>query len=218
MGIILFLFLLATVLVSAGTLVILLAVLLVPVDLMLSGTFSDGTASSRWRVTWGWISLQSTGEGEGDTDVCILGHRVLRIKQAPKRPVARPKPEEPAEYFPGTFIAVLPLIPEGIGILRKRMTLHRLDCSLAFGLAGPAATGTLYGWLCAVRGALSCFPNVNLALDPVFDRQCLDMRIRLVLRIRHPLLAVIDARRILRKAQAIGDPAKPLPERDAMPS
>jgi hypothetical protein len=168
---------------------------LVPADVSIVYEREAGEHSARLLVTWWIISIRSGPKDPDAADLCLLGRRVLRLHRDHRGPGGASHLEDLARRTG----AILPLIPDIMRILRATIRLRRCDCRLTFGLASPAATGCLYGWLCAIKGALYCFPRLNFTLRPVFDRQVLDVRASLVFRLRYPLITGIRIYRIVRR-------------------
>ena len=119
----------------------------------------------------------------------------LRLTAGPKKPkkeaLEKPaKPEKPKKSAREVvnqfrFLADLLAAP-GVGLVRrlpKSISLHRLAVNGSFGLANPASTGSLCGYLHAINGW--DIAPLSVSMHPEFTRSGLKGQLSLALHLHH---------------------------------
>ena len=108
-------------------------------------------------------------------------------KKAVEKPAGPEKPKKSAREVVNQMRGLADLLAApGFGLVRrlpKSVSLHRLTVNGSFGLANPASTGSLCGYLHAING-WDCAP-LTLSMRPEFTRSGLKGQISLALHLHH---------------------------------
>ena len=181
---------------------------IIPVHSRLTFIVRDQTLFETCTITWGFIGIGITSDPERTRITVLAGrHPVTTFIHDGKRTTGGGEDEEeeiPARVPPSRETIASPahnlihtLEPLG-SLFWKESRFAGADGKITLGLGDPALTGMCYGSYWASRFVLESF-RIHIEMEPVFDREVFacDIAIRMIL--RHPLLFIIAAARILMK-------------------
>lgn len=217
--------LLSTILLILLLLIVLavLYLLLVPIDLMVTGTLDCEGGTAEGGLTWGVAGfVAEQRHGALKTAVSLFGHRfwfsTKRGRQKPEAPVMPVKPEKPAapaerreehkeekRGSPGpgadevisTVEEAWPRITDLLGATWRALEIRSVSIEMAFGLSDAAETGEVFGYLMALRGILTPLSWFSMRVTPVFGTITLAGTCSGTLRLNHPGTLLVPAARLL---------------------
>jgi len=168
-----------------------LYLLLVPIDLMVTGMLEPEGVTAEGGLIWGVAGfVAEQRQGNLRTAVTLFGHRFwFSTKQGRQKPEPA-KPAEPAAKrreereehneeksgspAPGagevisTVQEAWPRISDLLGTILRELEIRSVGVDMTFGLSDAAVTGEVFGYLMALRGILSPLPRFSMAVTPVF--------------------------------------------------
>lgn len=174
------------------------ALLLVPLEIRISGAYENGAGRGFCIVRWAAVSVRLKME-ETPVVEAAIGRTVLY-----SGPVGRGEeevekgPEEEKATGPGaaeTLGIVRAILPGLLDLLEYIAGRCRIGCArirFRAGLDDAADTGTLFGIVQAIDGVLTPTP-LAIAMDPLFDGGEFAVKAEGVLRIERPLSVLIAA-------------------------
>ena len=182
---------------------LILLVYLVPLDLTFTGCYGGQENGIRMTIAWGFVGVRSTWKGRGPHfEILVAGRRILNWEGKEVRKVRRPTPEKKEGFRILPLLNALPIlwpkIQKILIITRESVRLRKLNWMMEFGSGDPVMTGMLYGFFCAV--VLPILPygsGVSVRVKPVFDREIIDIKLELILRLHRPLRSFVHAAALL---------------------
>ncbi|MDN7024795.1 DUF2953 domain-containing protein [Methanoculleus sp. FWC-SCC1] len=155
--------------------------------LLLLGTVVWGIFGVRFRVL----------DEERTVEVLLAGRAVLKRDLAAiaeeEKPEEVPKERPPlriGEYV-GAGTDLWPYIRRVIDAFLRSLSLKRCIGEVTLGLASPAATGRIYGYMTALRYALWPVERIDLVMHPVFGDEILEGKVDVQVNIERPLTILI---------------------------
>jgi hypothetical protein len=200
-----------------------LYLLLVPIDLQVTGTLDPEGLNAAGGLTWGVAGLVAERRhGDLKTAVSLFGHRFwFSMEQGRQKPEVSVKPEEPenpvapveeskehqeekrgsSELSAGEVISMVeeawPRITDLIGSTIRALEIRSISIEMTFGLSDAAKTGEVFGYLMAIRGMLTPVPWFSMGVTPVFDTITLVGTGSGTLRLNHPGTLLVPAARLM---------------------
>lgn len=200
-----------------------LYLLLVPIDLQVTGTLDPEGMTAAGGLTWGVAGLVAEHrQGDLKTGVSLFGHRfwfsMERGRQKPEGSVRSKEPEKPiasageseehqekkqgssgpgAGEVIGMVEEVWPRITDLLGSTFRALEIRSISIDMTFGLSDAAKTGEVFGYLMAIRGMLTPVPWFSMGVTPVFDTITLVGTGSGTLRLNHPGTLLVPAARLL---------------------
>lgn len=207
-------------------LIIVLAVLyllLVPIDLQVTGTLEHQGVTATGGLTWGVVGFVAEQRpGHIRTAITLFGHRFwFSTERGLKKPesaksagvVKQAEPaavrgEEGEEYNEkksgpgaGEVISMVeeawPRITDLLGSIIRAVEIRSVTIDMAFGLSDAAKTGEVFGYLMAIRGMLTPVPWFSMGVTPVFGTITLAGTGSGTLRLNHPGTLLVPVARLL---------------------
>jgi hypothetical protein len=190
------------------TVVTVTEVFIFTIPVRISIAFRTGETETRGVIRGSWyisgLEVDISGNGS-QLSVLLAGARLFtlplsRFGLAEKEQKGGPAPED----IPGIISSLLNLHEPVIDALLDLVRHTRLDYargSARIGLGDPAATGTMYG---LYRAVIAVVPStrVNLMVIPEFNREVCEIDITTLFRITYPVLALINAVKIVKHPSA----------------
>jgi hypothetical protein len=184
-----------------AALLLLIIVALYVIPARITGFFraAGGEILASAALSWCGISLVFSLEHREP----VLTVRWLRwdVMRRSLRGEERRPGETPSRGWRPSLPDMLRLIGEVAGSL----SFSRFRGQLLLGLAGPAATGRLYGYWTALRYAVPADDRISFTLTPVFDREILEGEGELVLLLHRPLRIILEMLGVLARARRRGE-------------
>ena len=200
-----------------------LYLLLVPIDLMVTGMLEPEGVTAEGGLTWGVAGfVAEQRQGNLRTAVMLFGHRFwFSMEQGQQKPEVSVKPEEPEKPVApaeeseehkeekrrssgpgaGEVISMVeeawPRIIDLLGSTIRAVEIRSVTIEMAFGLSDAAKTGEVFGYLMAIRGMLTPVPWFSMGVTPVFDTITLVGTGSGTLRLNHPGRLLVPAARLL---------------------
>ncbi len=149
-------------------------------------------------VTWGILGVRLRILGDDrKIEVLLAGRAVL--KRDLVAIAEGEKPEKPAERRPrlgiGEYISagtdLWPYVRRVLDAFLRSLSLERCIGEVTLGLASPAATGRVYGYMTALRYALWPAERIDLIMHPVFGDEILEGKVDVKVNIERPLTIII---------------------------
>ena len=171
---------------------LLLALYMLPLEVI--GTIEKKEGVKTWlSVSWGVLAFRFVLAEEQSFNLYIgnrrLFHRIIDTAERREAPPA--EREEGGARIPlSQLIDAWPHLQRLFLRIIRCITFRRLSCELRFGLANPADTGIMYGYLWALKGLLAPLPKVQLSMTPVFDRGMLECSGTAHLAVQRPLVVL----------------------------
>ncbi|MDT8357707.1 MAG: DUF2953 domain-containing protein [Methanomicrobiaceae archaeon] len=177
----------------AAAFLLLLALYLVPVEVI--GTVERKERMRSWlSVSWGVLALRFVLDEEQSVDLYFGKRRLFHrfIDRPSRKGAPAVVKEEGASRVPlSQLVDAWPSLQRLFLRILRCITFRRLSCDLRFGLANPADTGILYGYLWALKGLLAPLPRVQLSMTPVFDRSMLECSGTAHFAVQRPLMVLV---------------------------
>lgn len=178
---------------------------IIPVQSELKFIVKEKTLFEDLTITWGIVGIGIRSDPEGRRVTVLAGRHILTtfITGGEDKPVSRGEEKEIATRVLPSQEKIISLAQKMIQPLRplgslfwKESWFVGADGKITLGLGDPALTGMCYGSYWASRFVLESF-RIHIEMEPVFDREVFtcDIAIRMIL--RHPLLFIIAAVRVL---------------------
>lgn len=179
-----------------------LLVLIIRIPFRISMIFerSEERTVGKFSGSWCIFSVNvSFSEGRAVTQLLFAGKPVFQTPISPPSAAIRKEIPVPAADIQTILYLVRLIAAAGPGILRVLWALKRnmkFDClhgEVMLGTGSPASTGLIFGLYSALRPLLMLSDRVSISVNPVFDREVLEGRCRIDLRIERPgiILALI---------------------------
>ena len=201
------LLLLACLLVCLIILILIPVILLymIPVHSELKFTVLEQTLFESFTITWGCLGI-GVGHDPQGTQVTVLGGSHVLKTFLPVRasePVTREDERvKRARGLPSrekiVRLALKIIQPvESLGSLFWRESrFDGANGKITLGLNDPALTGMCYGSYWACRFVLESF-RIHIEMEPVFDREVFACDIAIRMSLRHPILFIVAAARVM---------------------
>lgn len=196
----------------AAACLIVVALYLVPVEII--GTVEKrGGRESRLSVSWGLLAVRFVLAEKDGVDFYFGKRRLYhRFIGSASRKEVLPKEDGSLRVPLSQLIDAWPYIQELFLRILRCITFRCVSCDLQFGMASPADTGIVYGYLWVLRGLLAPFPRVQLSMTPVFDRSVFECSGTAHLAVERPLVVLVAvatalSRRPVRRLMAAGSSA-----------
>ena len=148
-------------------------------------------------VSWGFVGiLISLPGGISTTRILIGGHGIYSVTGTSEKAREREAPVSGAGISRGDIIHyLLPLVvPFGrfaIAVFRQ-IKIEEICGNIRIGLGDPVATGMLYGGYWASRFAMNA-SRIFVEMEPVFEGRVVACDLTVQLKLRHPLVILIEA-------------------------
>ena len=197
-----------------------LYLLLVPIDLMVTGMLDPLGVTAEGGLIWGVAGfVAEQRQGNLRTAVTLFGHRFwFSMEQGQQKPEVSVKPEEPVAppeeseehqeekrrlSGPGvgevisTVQEAWPRITDLLGSTIRAVEIRSVTIDMTFGLSDAAKTGEVFGYLMAVRGMLTPVPWFSMGVTPVFGTITLAGTGSGTFRLNHPGTLLVPIARLL---------------------
>jgi hypothetical protein len=148
-------------------------------------------------VSWTLVAIRfSRSGGTSTTRVLILGKGVYSRTEVDDRSRDHEPPiTGPAIYRADIARHILPAIKPlgrfGLAVFRQ-VGIEEVSGKVRIGLGDPVATGMLYGGYWASRFAMNA-SRIFVVMEPVFDCRVIECDLVVRLKLRHPLVILIEA-------------------------
>jgi len=145
-------------------------------------------------IVWGAVGIAYTDRDKAsETRYLLFGQTIIRRRKE-KKPKERPKIEKgQIAKFMRLLYEVMPHFINFIKTLVKHTSIRDVQCDARFGLSDPANTGILFGYFTALKSVLQPIERLRISLTPVFDKQTLEGRFSIILRIKYPIRIIAAA-------------------------
>ena len=197
-----------------------LYLLLVPIDLMVTGTLDCEGLVAAGALTWGVAGfVAEQRQGTPRTAFSLFGHRfwfsMERGRQKPQAPVKSVNSaaseekrgehgegkSEPPVLDAGEMINLVqeawPCISDLLGATLRTLEIRSISIEMALGLSDAADTGEVFGYLMALRGILTPLSWFSMRVTPDFGTTTLAGTCSGMLRLNHPGTLLIPGARLL---------------------
>lgn len=150
-------------------------------------------------VVWGILGIRLRVLGDDRTvEVLLAGRAVLKRDLAAI--TREEKPEKPPEPRPrpdiGEYVSagsdLWPHIRHVLDTFLRSLSFEQCIGEITLGLASPAATGRIYGYMTALRYALWPAERIDLIMHPVFGDEILEGCLDVKVHIERPLLILLS--------------------------
>lgn len=146
-------------------------------------------------VVWGILGVRFRVLDEERTVEVLLAGRAVLKRDLAAIAKEEEKPEEAPEERPrpgiGEYVSagtdLWPYIHRVLDAFLRSLSLERCIGEVTLGLASPAATGRIYGYMTALRYALWPVEQVDLIMHPVFGDEILEGKVDVQVNIERPL-------------------------------
>lgn len=183
-------------------LVVLFLLYIVPVHFTVHFVYQKPRQETTISACWCNMSVRVTTNGDHRKTEVLLGKRVVFVRT---RSCEQPEPERTgtdltairAPQDPGLLIQyIVTSITDLVPVLYSESSFEGVRGKVRIGLSDPAATGMLYGGYWATRFVLLA-SRIQIEMEPVFDREILELDLTGRFRIAHPLRLVIRGIRVM---------------------
>lgn len=158
-------------------------------------------------ISYGVLQFQTRIINSQSTNTLLIsGHELYRFsaEKSEKEDVKHEKESRSPRFSrdlleglvrrgPGLFHDGMRLL----GVILSAVSIQKLDVDIRLGFSSPALTGMVYGYSCALIAILSPARRLRIDLTPDFDREVLEGKASLLLRIRYPIRILIALFRFL---------------------
>ena len=179
---------------------------LVPLHLTLFFVYQKPRQETVITIFWSVMGVRMTTERDHRETEILLGKRVVFSRTRPRMQ------EEPERVGTNLFDirsiqdlgilirhVIAPIIDVGSALYRET-TFEEVSGKVRIGLRDPVATGILYGGYWATRFVLVA-ARIHVELEPVFDRECLELELGVRFKVDHPLRLLIQGIQVLKSPQ-----------------
>ncbi|RXE56869.1 hypothetical protein ABH15_01565 [Methanoculleus taiwanensis] len=150
-------------------------------------------------VVWGILGIRLRILGEDQTvEVLLAGRAVLKRdlaaitrEEKPEKP-PKPRPRPGIGEYVSAGSDLWPYIRRVLDTFLRSLSLERCIGEVTLGLASPAATGRIYGYMTALRYALWPMERIDLIMHPVFGDEILEGKADVKVHIKRPLLILLS--------------------------
>lgn len=195
-------------LIAGLLLLILVAVTLlyaVPVRSALQISVAKKEFSSRLVISWLFLGVGIRNDSNGTRAELLAGHHVLFTILPGPAPAPETVPEKKdggtvIHPDPGLIFRLMRrLVPplESIrSVIWNESRFDSMKGRLTLGLGDPVLTGTCYGYYWAGRFILETM-RIQIDIEPVFDREVFEGNVEIRMSLRHPLILLLAAVRLV---------------------
>jgi hypothetical protein len=176
----------------------------VPVRFAISYFLNEGGEESTITASWGPASCSvSHGARQRVTRVLFSGRMIWSRSEPDENPrTDAAEPSTRGQGLSSTEIlgVVLSIIGDAgtfFGEVYRQSRLDGMTGTIRIGMENPAASGMLYGGYWASRFALNA-SRIFIEMEPIFGKRVLELDITMRLRIRHPLILIIQGIALIR--------------------
>jgi hypothetical protein len=176
----------------------------VPVRFGIIYFLKEGWEESTITASWGPVAgSMSHGAQRRVTHLLFIGRKIWSRSEPDENP--RTDAAEPSTRGLGLSPAeilgvVLPIIGDAgtvFGELYRQSRFDGMTGTIRIGMENPAATGMLYGGYWASRFTLNA-SRIFIEIEPIFGKRVLVLDITMRLRIRHPLVLILQGIALIR--------------------
>ncbi len=205
---------------------VIIALYLVPVEISATLICRDG-ACLNIIVRWCILLFFYGSEENGETGISIFGYRMYRRVAEEKRVEKKPPKETVTRVMDlrnalKNIRKFMPYMGDIISLSVRSLRLTSLRCDMRIGFGDAPLTGQVYGYIQALKGALTESPKVTcsntplsgvgvlppiekfrLDVEPEFGETLLEGETSLSIAVEKPLLFILPAIRIFRQLRAM---------------
>lgn len=201
-----------------------LYLLLVPIDLQVTGALESEGVIAEGGLTWGVAGfVAEQRQGDLKTAVTLFGHRFWfstergwkKGESAKSAGVVKKEAEPAAERRGGgeeheeeksgpgvgevisTVQEAWPRIVDLFGTILRELEIRSVGIDMTIGLSDAAKTGEVFGYLMALRGIMTPVPWFSMRVTPVFGTITLAGTGSGTLRLNHPGTLLVPIARLL---------------------
>jgi len=186
---------------------VIIALYLVPVKISATLICRDG-ACLNIIVRWCLLLFFYSSEENSETGISIFGYRMYRRvaeektekKKSPEKMLRRVREWRNTQRNTRKF---MPYIGEVISLCIRLLRLTSLRCDMRIGFGDAVLTGRVYGYIQALKGALTPIETFRLDITPEFAETVLEGETSLSIAVEKPLLFIPPAIRIFRQLRAM---------------
>lgn len=171
---------------------ILLLAWALPLRFLVSFARGEQREETSMTVFWSILSFcMTTAHGRQEYGILLLGHMVFRHcspAAAPARAGSCNLDEKTVapEDLVSLVQSLIEPVTRVISLVFRQSSFEEVRGKVRIGLGDPVATGMLYGGFCATRYILDAL-RIFIDLQPVFDRNVIEVDLDMRFRVRHPL-------------------------------
>jgi hypothetical protein len=171
---------------------------------MIAYLLEGGRRENVITVSWAIAGIRISRTGEtSTTSVLIGGHDVYSRKDVDELPWETEAPASGPHISRGEIAryllpAVMPLGRLCVAVFRQ-IRIEEICGRVRIGTGDPVSTGMLYGGYWASRFAMNA-SRIFVEMEPVFGARVVDCDLTLRLKLRHPLVIIIEAFILLRNS------------------
>jgi hypothetical protein len=174
----------------------------VPIRCAIAYVHSEERSRNVITVSWAGMAIRISHDGGISTTKVLIGDHGIYSRSDTDE-----KSREPEESFTGPDIsrgdiarhilpAIRPLGGFAVAVFRE-VRIGEVRGKVRIGLGDPVSTGMLYGGYWASRFAMNA-TRIFIEMEPVFDGRVVECDLALHLKLRHPLVILIEALSLMR--------------------
>lgn len=160
----------------------------------------------RVEVQWGIISFFFVRELENTAGVQLSGTTIVQRTLEEEVPTIPGEEKARVSDWIENIRQLKPLLPyfkDMITVVMRSFTLHSIHCHIRYGCENPAVTGEIFGYLWAIKGALSPCEGFALDMEPDFEKPVIEGETSIQFALEKPLLILLSGLSLVRPLWAL---------------